>query len=160
MKKTLKVEARGEREIVMTRAFDAPRPLVFEAYTKPELLKRWMGAQGGWALAVCECDLRVGGRYRSVWRRGSTEMGVQGVYREVVPPERIVATEQFDQPWYPGEAIVTIELSESAGQTTLTMTLRYESKDARDGVLQTPMETGVAASFDQLEGVLESMARS
>src|SRR2546426_5701027 len=86
----LKVTAQSEREIVMTRDFDAPRRLVFDALTKPELLKRWLGVFGGWELAVCDVDLKVGGAYRYVWRRSSdgSEMGLRGVYREIVPPER------------------------------------------------------------------------
>src|SRR5690606_13837593 len=103
---TLKITAQGEREIVMTRVFEAPRHLVFDAFTKPELLKRWLLGPDGWTMPVCEVDLRVGGAYRFVWRgRDGTEMGVRGVYREVVPPERIVHTETFDQAWYPGEAL-------------------------------------------------------
>ena len=158
MKHSLKVEARGEREIVMTRAFDAPRHLVFDAYTKPELLKRWLYGPEGWTLAVCEIDLRVGGRYRYVWKGGDTQMGMGGVYREIVVPERIVATEKFDEPWYPGEAVGTIVLTERAGTTMLTQTLQYESRSARDGVLKSPMESGVALSYDRLENLLASSA--
>src|SRR2546422_5818968 len=110
----LKVTAQSEREIVMTRDFDAPRRLVFYALTKPELLKRWLGVFGGWELAVCEVDLKVGGTYRYVWRRSSdgSEMGVRGVYREIVPPERLVCTELFDEAWYPGESLITTTLAE------------------------------------------------
>src|SRR5262245_40384379 len=155
--KALKVTAAGDREIVMTREFDAPRALVFEAYTKPELLKRWLGVVGGWSLDVCEIDLRVGGAYRYVWRHPEQgEMGMGGVYREVVPPERIVSTEKFDQPWYPGEAVGTVVLVERGGKTTLTTTVRYESKEARDAVLKSPMEQGVAASYDRLAEVLRA----
>jgi uncharacterized protein YndB with AHSA1/START domain len=95
----LNVEARGEREIVITRSFDAPRRLVFEALTRPELLKRWLGVFGGWSMAVCEVDLRVGGEYHYVWQGpdGAT-MGMRGTFREITPPERIVNTEKFDQP--------------------------------------------------------------
>src|ERR1700720_367482 len=97
----LQVTAQSDREIVMTRVFDAPRNLVFDAWTKPELLKRWLGVFGGWALAVCEIDLKVGGAYRYVWRGpDSAEMGMGGVYREIVPAERIVCTEVFDESWY------------------------------------------------------------
>jgi uncharacterized protein YndB with AHSA1/START domain len=158
---TLKVTTPTEREIAMTRVFDAPRNLVFEAYTKPELVKRWLGVHGGWSLAVCEIDLRVGGAYRYVWRgRDGAEMGMDGVYREVVVPERIVATERFDQSWYPGEAVSTIALIEQGGKTTLTLTVRYESREARDAVLRSPMEQGVAAGFDKLAELLAStMAR-
>jgi uncharacterized protein YndB with AHSA1/START domain len=152
---TLKVTTPTEREIVMTRVFDAPRSLVFEAHTKPELVKRWLGVHAGWSLAVCEIDLRVGGAYRYVWRgRAGAEMGMGGVYREVVAPERIVATEKFDQSWYPGEAVNTITMVEQGGKTTLTVTVRYESREARDAVLKTPMEQGMAAGFDKLAELL------
>jgi uncharacterized protein YndB with AHSA1/START domain len=154
---TLKVTTPTEREIAMTRVFDAPRSLVFEAHTKPELVKRWLGVHAGWSLAVCEIDLRVGGAYRYVWRgRDGAEMGMGGVYREVVAPERIVATEKFDQSWYPGEAVNTITMVEQGGKTTLTVTVRYESREARDAVLKTPMEQGMAAGFDKLAELLAS----
>ena len=152
---TLKVTTPSEREIAMTRVFDAPRNLVFEAYTKPELVKRWLGVHAGWSWAVCEIDLRVGGAYRFVWRGPEgAEMGMRGVYREVVSPERIVATEAFDQSWYPGQAVSTVALVEQGGRTTLTLTVRYESREARDAVLKSPMEEGVAAGFDKLADLL------
>jgi uncharacterized protein YndB with AHSA1/START domain len=154
---TLKVTTPTEREIALTRVFDAPRHLVFEAYTKPELVQRWLGVHAGWSWAVCEIDLRVGGAYRYVWRGpDGAEMGMGGVYREVVAPERIVATEKFDQSWYPGEAVSTIALVEQGGRTTLTLTVRYESREARDAVLKSPMEQGVAAGFDKLAELLAS----
>ena len=125
----LKVTAQSDREIVMTRVFDAPRNLVFDAYTKPELLRRWLGVFGGYSMPVCEVDLRVGGTYRFVWRGpDGAEMGVRGVYREVVRPERLVHTEKFDEAWYPGEALIT--------------------------VLKSPMESGVAQSYDKLAELL------
>src|SRR2546425_9367123 len=97
----LKVTAQSEREIVMTRVFDAPRRLVFDALTKPELLKRWLGVHNGWSLVVCEIDLKVGGTYRYVWRGpDGTDMGMRGIYREIVLSERLVVTESFDQSWY------------------------------------------------------------
>jgi uncharacterized protein YndB with AHSA1/START domain len=158
----LKVEARGDREIVMTRAFDAPRHLVFDAFTKPDLVRQWMLGPPGWSMPVCDIDFRVGGRYRYVWaHRDGAEMGAGGVYKEIVVPERIVATERFDQPWYPGEGLGTIVLTEHAGKTMLTQTLLYESSDARDMVLRSPMESGVTMSYDQLEHLLASLpARS
>src|SRR5947199_8947203 len=102
----LTVVARGDREIVLTRVFDAPRRLVFDALTKPELVRRWLLGPPGWSMVVCEIDLKVGGAYRYVWRhdRDGSEFGMRGVYREIVPPERLVNTESFDRPWYPGEA--------------------------------------------------------
>jgi uncharacterized protein YndB with AHSA1/START domain len=156
--RTLKVEARGDREIVMTRVFDAPRHLVFEAFTRPELLKRWFFGPPGWSLTVCEVALRAGDTYRYVWRGpDGTEMGMRGVCREIVPPERMVATEKFDDPWYPGEAVGTIVLVEKDGTTTLTQTEVYESREARDAVLKTPMEDGVAMGYDRLAEMLSSM---
>ncbi|MGA7907502.1 MAG: SRPBCC family protein [Candidatus Sulfotelmatobacter sp.] len=148
----LQLTAHGDREIVITRVFDAPRTLVFDAFTRPELLRRWLLGPPGWSMPVCEIDLRVGGAYRYVWRNTSdgSEMGMGGVYREILAPERIVATEKFDQPWYPGEGVGTIVLVEREGKTTLTQTLLYESRQAREMVLASPMERGVAASYDRL----------
>ena len=153
----LKLTTRGDREIVITRAFDASRKLVFDAFTKPELVKRWLLGPDGWSMPVCEIDLKVGGKYRYVWRRDKdgTEMGMGGVYREIVAPERIVATEKFDQSWYPGEAVGTFVLIAQAGKTTLTETILYESREARDGVLKSGMEKGIVASYDRLEKLLE-----
>ena len=151
----LKVTARGDREIVMTRAFDAPRKLVFDAFTKPELVKQWLLGPPGWSMPVCEIDLRVGGSYRYVWRKaGMPDMGMGGVYREVVAPERVVATEKFDQAWYPGEAVGTLVLVEQSGKTTVTQTVLYASAEARDAVLKSGMEKGVGASYDRLEEML------
>lgn len=153
----LRVEARGDREIVMTREFDAPRHLVYEALTTPALIKRWLGALEGWSMPVCEVDLRVGGGYRYVWRGpDGMEMGMRGVYREIVPNERIVSTEAFDESWYPGEAVGTAELTERNGRTTLTTIIVYSSREAREAVLKSPMESGVAAGYDKLDAVLDS----
>jgi len=157
MSPTLKVEARGDREIVMTRVFDAPRRLVFDAFTKPDLLKRWLTGPPGWTLAVCEIDLRIGGSLRYLWRGpAGEEMGMRGVFREITPPDRIVGTEKFDQPWYPGEAVGTVVLTEQGGKTTLTQTILYESREARDIVLKSPMESGVSLSYNQLADLLAS----
>ena len=155
---TLQLTAPGERDIVMTRVFDAPCQLVFDAHTKPGLVKRWLLGPPGWSMPVCEIDLRVGGKYRFVWRhdRNGTEMGMGGVYREIKAPERIVSTEKFDEAWYPGEAVGTLVLVEQGGRTTLTNTMRYESRAARDAVLKSAMESGVKASYDRLAGLLAS----
>ncbi len=158
----LKVTAHGDREIVMTRVFDAPRKLVFDAHTKPELVKRWLLGPPGWSMPVCEIDLRVGGKYRYVWRRDhdGAEMGMGGVYREIVAPERLVATEKFDEAWYPGEAVDTLVLIEQGGKTTLTQTMLCESREARDAVLKSGMERGVAASYDRLAELLASAGKA
>ena len=156
--RALSVSARGDREIEMIRAFDAPRNLVYDAYTNPELVKRWLLGPPGWAMPVCEIDLRVGGSFRFVWRNEADgrEMGLGGVYREIVPNEKVVNTEKFDDPWYPGEAVNTTTFVEQAGRTTLIMTIRYDSRETRDMVLRSPMESGVSASFDRLERILAS----
>ena len=153
----LEVTTPSEREIAMIRVFDAPRSLVFDAWTRPELLKRWLGVRGGWTFAVCEVDLKVGGTYRFVWRGpDGKDMGMGGVYREIVPPERLVATETFDDPWYPGEALDTTVLVEQGGKTTVTTTVLYASQEVRDAVLKSPMERGVAESYDKLAELLAS----
>jgi uncharacterized protein YndB with AHSA1/START domain len=153
----LQVTTPSEREIAMTRVFDAPRSMVFDAWTKPELLKRWLGVRGGWSFAVCEVDLKVGGAYRFVWRGPTgTEMGMGGVYREIVRPERLVATEKFDEAWYEGQALDTTTFVERGGKTTATTTVLYDSREIRDAVLKSPMERGVAESYDKLDEVLAS----
>src|ERR1700730_2902956 len=107
----LQVTTPTDREIAMTRVFDAPRRLVCEAFTTPELGRRRLLGPSAWTMPVCEIDLRVGGRYRYVWRKaGVPDMGLGGVYREVVAPERVVATEKFDQAWYPAEDVGTLVL--------------------------------------------------
>lgn len=157
MKNALKLSPRGDRELVMTRSFHAPRTLVFDAFTKPELVRQWLLGPPGWSMPVCEIDLRVGGKYRYVWRHeNGNKMGMSGEFREIVVPERIVSTEKFDQSWYPGEAVGQIDLVEKDGRTTLTQVVRYESKQALEAVLKSPMESGVAAGYDRLEELLSS----
>jgi uncharacterized protein YndB with AHSA1/START domain len=154
----LQVTTPSDLEVAMTRVFDAPRRLVFEALTTAELLKQWLIGPPGWSLPVCEFELKVGGKYRYLWRGpDGVEMGSSGVIRELVPPEKVVATERFDEAWYPGEAVITHRLVEEGGKTTLTMTIRYESREARDTALKTPMDKGVAMSFDRLAEVLAKL---
>ena len=151
----LVVTTPSEREIAMTRSFDAPRHLVFEALTTPELLKQWLVGPPGWSMVRCEFDPRPGVAYRYEWRHVDGQaMGVGGVIREVSPPARLVATERFDRAWYPGEAIITYRLVEEGDTTTITLTIRYESEAARDTALKTPMAQGVAANYDRLETIL------
>jgi uncharacterized protein YndB with AHSA1/START domain len=159
---SLKVTPSGDREIVITRLFDAPRGLVFDALTKPELIRRWLLGPGGWSMTVCTVDLRVGGAYRYVLRndRNGAEMGWGGTYREVVRPERIVHTERFDQPMYTGESVITTVLAEKGGQTILMARILFDSKTARDTVLSSGMERGVAASYNKLEQVLEGQGQT
>ncbi len=156
----VRVEAKGERELVISRAFNASKDLVFQAHTECRHLKRWMFGPDGWSLDVCEIDLNVGGKYRWVWKKGEIEMGMGGEYREIARPDRIVCTEQFDDPWYPGEGISTVTFDEAAGVTTLTNTMLYVSKEARDTVLQSPMEEGLSLGYDRLEALLEDSAQA
>ena len=140
----------------MTRVFEAPRALVFEALTNLALLKRWFGVFAGWSLAICEIDMRVGGAFHFVWRNpdGRT-MGMRGVYREIVVPEQIVNTEAIDG--YPGEALTSTVLTEDGNRTTLKSTILYESQQIRDAVLKSGMARGAAASYDKLAELLVSM---
>ena len=160
MKNALKITTSGDRELVLTRAFDAPRKLVYDAHTKAELVRQWLLGPPGWTMPVCDMDVRVGGTYRWLWRHDTdkTEMGMGGVYREVKAPERLVSTERFDEAWYPGESLNTLVLVENGGRTTLTQTMRYESREAREAVIKSGMEKGVAASYERLDEVLAATA--
>jgi uncharacterized protein YndB with AHSA1/START domain len=152
----LTITTPSDCEIVMTRVFDAPRGLLFEALTNLALLKRWFGVFEGWALAICEIDLRVGGAFRFVWRNADGRvMGIHGTYREIVVPERIVHTESFDD--YPGQALCTTVLTERDGRTTLTSTSMYESREIRDAALNSGMDKGVQASYENLDRLLQEM---
>ena len=145
----------SETEIRMTRLFDAPRALVWEAMSKPEHIKEWWGRIGeGYSVPVCEVDLRVGGAWRFVNRTPKGELvAFYGVYREIVAPERVVFTEIFEQ--FPDtESVVTSVLTEENGKTRLTATVSYPSLEVRNMVLGTGMARGAAISYDRLEDVL------
>ena len=137
--RTLTVEPVGEREIVIIRSLDAPRELVFRAHTEPDLLRRWMGPRT-WELTECDIDLRPGGAWRYVMH-GPDEaaMVMQGVYREVSPPARLVSTESFSDDWTGGQTVNTTTFDEVDGVTTVTISVMYASRDARDGALATGM---------------------
>jgi len=155
---TLQVTTPTDKEIVLTRVFDAPRHLVFDAWTRPELLKRWHGARG-WNLVVCEVDLRVGGSWRFVSRGpDGTDMRQSGVYREIVRPERLVLTEMFDNQSYAGESLITHVFLEQNRTTTVTSTVLYASREARDIVIKYPMARGVTESYDRLAELLLSQS--
>ena len=150
----------SDTDITLTRVFDAPRQLVFEAMTKPEHVRRWWGIlDERYSVTLCEIDLRPGGRWRFVGRGPMGEVAFRGVYREVAPPERLVYTETYEA--FPdGESIVTQLLTEEGTKTRLTITARYESKDVRDYVLGTGMERGAAISYDRLEDVVTEMLKA
>ncbi len=146
----------SDREIVITRVLAAPRRLVWEAWTSPEHLPRWMLGPEGWSMPVCEADLRPGGAWHFVWRHADgSEMAMRGVYREVVPPERLVSTESWGGDW--PETVNTLTLTEEGGTTTVTQRVLYPSKEARDAALRTGMKEGMNLSFNRLEALLRTM---
>jgi uncharacterized protein YndB with AHSA1/START domain len=146
----------SDREIVMTRVLDAPRTLVWEAHTNPEHLPHWMTGPEGWTMPVCEIDLSPGGAWHFVWRRSDgTEMEMRGVYREITPPERLVNTESWGADW--PETLNTLVLTEENGKTTITSTILYPSKEARDAALATGMKDGASMSFDRLAEYLRTL---
>ena len=155
MAENLTIRANGDCEVMVKRSFDAPRHRVFDAFVRPELVKRWLLGPDGWSMPLCDMDPRFGGAYRWAWQKADgTRMGVRGVFREVAPAKRIVHTEQFEPAWYPGEALVTTRFVEEDGRTTLTATIRYPSQEARDVALNSPMKEGMAMSYDRLERLL------
>jgi len=161
MKNTLKVTMPGDREIVISRVFDAPRQMVFDTMSKPDLLQRWLTGPPGWKMTVCENDLRLGGTFRHVWRGDDGgEMAMTGVYREVVPPQRIVRTESFTFGCASqmGEQLAKLVLTEQGRKTFLTLTVLYPTKEARDATIASGMERGVSASYDNLEELLLAAA--
>ena len=153
----LTVTTPSDREIVISRVFDAPRKLVFDAYTNPEHLPHWMLGPPGWTMPVCEIDLRPGGTWHLGWRNSDgTEMEMRGTYKEVRPPERIVFTESWGGDW--PEILNTQISSEENGKTTVVFKLLYPSKEARDAALKTGMKEGMAMSFKRLEERLGALA--
>jgi uncharacterized protein YndB with AHSA1/START domain len=149
-----------DREVVARRTFDAPRQLVWDAHTRPEHVRRWLLGPDGWSMPVCEIDLRPGGAWRYVWRNDAagpeSEFFMHGTYREIVPTERIVHTEFFGD--MPEPAVITSTFEEEGGRTTLTVTVLYPSREARDAALATGMTRGWAQSYDRLDGYFERPA--
>jgi uncharacterized protein YndB with AHSA1/START domain len=145
-----------DERILITREFDAPKDLVYRAWTEPELVKRWWGGERG-EVTVAEIDLRVGGawRYVVVTDNGS-EAAFRGEYREIVPSERIVSTEVYEGMPESG-ALNTVTFTEKDGCTTLTILIEHASKEARDAHLGSGMETGMREALDLLEGLAISL---
>jgi uncharacterized protein YndB with AHSA1/START domain len=151
---SFKATTPSDREIVLTRLFDAPRQLVFEAMTRPEHVRRWWGnLDERYSVPICEIDLRVGGAWRFVGRGPKGEYGFHGEYREIVRPERLVFTEIYD-PFPDVESVVTSVFAEEGGKTRLTVTALYPSIEVRDSVMQTGMANGAAISYDRLEDLV------
>ena len=147
----------SDREVVFTRVVNAPRRVVFDAWTNPKHVPRWMLGPEGWTMPVCEIDLRVGGAWRFVWRKSDgMEMTMTGTYREVVPPERLVSTERWGPEW--PETVNAVVLTETAGQTTITLTITYPTKQARDAALATGMADGMDPSYARLDSLLATLA--
>jgi uncharacterized protein YndB with AHSA1/START domain len=161
MKHSLEVTTPSDLEIVMTRVFNAPRQLVWNAMTKPELIRRWLYAPEGWTMTVCEGEAKVGGSFRWAWNGpdGKPALAIWGVNREVVPPEKVVHTESMAMgDGVPvGDLLATLVLTEGEGKTKLHMTLLFPSKEARDGALASGMERGVRAGYEKLDGMLAAM---
>lgn len=151
--RTFTVTTPADREIHMTRLFDAPRDLVFEAMSRPEHIRRWWGNLGeGYTVPVCDVDLRVGGKWRFVNRHPHGEAEFYGEYLEVDPPGRIVFTEIF-APFPDAPSTVYSELIDEGGKTRLNIRSVYVSREVRDMVLGTGMENGAALSYDRLEDI-------
>jgi uncharacterized protein YndB with AHSA1/START domain len=158
MPKPLKIEPVGDRQLVITRDFDAPRDLVFLCFSKPELMRRWYGLPD-WTMTVCEIDFRVGGKWRFINAHPSGEAEFYGEYQEIDAPGRIVFTEIF-APFPDAPSVVTSVLTEENGKTRMTATCAYMSKEVRDMVMSTGMERGAALSYDRLEDLIAELQQS
>ena len=160
--KGLQVSTPTDTTILLTRTFNAPRRLVWEAMTNPAKMRRWMIAPPGWTLTVCECEARVGGALRLAWKNEDADpvMTLDGVFTEAVPHERMVHTEtmRLGSGETIGALIETHEFSEKSGVTTMRITQAYDSKDARDGAVASGMEPGMEAGYKQLDAMLAHAA--
>jgi uncharacterized protein YndB with AHSA1/START domain len=153
---TAKVTLPADEQILITREFDAPKELVYKAFTSPELVKRWWSANRG-EVTLAEIDLRVGGTWRYVMvADGGFEVGFHGEYREIVPNERIVSTEVFEG-MPDAEAVNTMTLTEADGRTTVEILVQHESKEHRDAHIESGMEAGLQDALDLLEQVAISL---
>jgi len=163
-KKGLSLTLKGDCELVFTRVFEAPRELVYDCHTKTELMRRWLTGPEGWTFAVCDVDLKVGGKYLYVWQHtGRPKFGMRGVFREIAAPERLVNTESFvpepdslpaNAPEDPNAAINTLVLTARGEATLMTLTCRYPSAEVRKMVVDTGMETGMETSYARLDALL------
>ena len=166
MPKPAEVTLPSDREVRVVRTFNAARQTVWDAHTKPELTRRWMLGPPGWAMTVCEMDVRAGGKYRWRWRsdEDGKEFGFFGEFREVDEPNRMVHAENYD----PGDvggampsgepAIITTEFQEKGGVTTLVTTMLFASKEARDGAVSTGMTDGMEMSYALLDKLVADAA--
>ena len=150
----LEIEPKGDREIVITRNFSAPRELVWRCHTVPALVKRWLLGPPGWTMPVCEIDLRVGGKYRYEWRHADgRSMGLGGVHREIDAPAKLVATQLFDEDWTGGETLCAFAFTPLGDMTRSTQTIAYSTPQAREAALKSPMRQGMEMSFAALDAL-------
>lgn len=147
----------SDTDVVITRVVQAPKRLAFAAYTEPQHLQKWLLGPPGWTMPVCELEARSGGAWRYVWRKADgTEMAMGGIVREFVPPERMVTTERWGPEW--PETVNTVSFADAGpGHTTITLTISYPSKEARDAALKTGMKDGMESSFARLDGLLQTL---
>ena len=151
----LSLTAPSPCELQLTRTFLAPRSLVFDCWTKPDLVRTWLTGPDGWSMQTCTIDLTPGGTYRYEWRnRDGYVIGLSGTFTDVVAPERLVSEEVFDEDWTGGPARNTIMFTEADGVTTYTQTIIYASEAARDAAVATGMADGMEAGFTQLDSLL------
>lgn len=144
----------SDREIVVKRRFDAPRSLIWDCHTRPELMQRWMLGPPGWTMPVCEIDLSVGGGYRYVWRNADgRELVSQGEHIEIAAPGRLVTTERMQG--FDGASVNTMVLSEEGGGTLLTLTMVFPTSEIRDGALRSGMADGMAMSYDRIQEIAD-----
>ena len=155
----------NDTDVVIVRGFEAPRALVWRAHTEPQLMKRWLLGPPGYTMQTCEVDLRVGGKFRNVWTHPEQPaFEVRGTFREIKAPERWVHTEEYAQAGAPETAsgdepaVETMVLTEKAGKTTLTMTMHFPSKAARDGAIKTGMTDGMEQSYRKLDELVAAKA--
>jgi len=158
MPQKLDVTLPSDLEIRTVRAFDAPAQMIYDCHTKPALLQRWLLGPPGWTMPVCEIDLRVGGKYHFVWRSEAdgSSFGMNGTYLEIKAPTLIVHSESMDG--HEGKSLITWELTENGGKTVLSLTMKFESKEARDGALKSGMTDGMAMGYDRLDGLMKEAA--
>lgn len=155
----LDISLPSDRELRIKRSFSAPRQLVWDCHTKPELVRRWLLGPPGWEMPVCDIDLRVGGKYRYEWEdksRGKT-MGMDGVFTDVAKPRHLGSREIFDEDWTGGETDVSQAFDEHEGRTTLTLTVHFRSKEARDGAAASGMTEGMDQGYARLDEVLSEL---
>jgi uncharacterized protein YndB with AHSA1/START domain len=153
----------SDHEVEVTRKFDAPRALVWEAYTNPKLVQRWLLGPPGWTMPICEMDVRVGGKYRWRWRseEDGKEFGFHGEFREVSPPERLVQIEYYDPGDVGGDmgdgALITTTFKEKDGVTTMTSRMDFKTRQARDAAMSTGMTDGMEQSYQLFDRLLEQL---